>query len=90
MPLKISRVLGLLHVKSYVGGQSHPAGVLLKFGEVVLAPSHLMPGQNYEFHPKIALVLLQNGTNITKAKLKSKETIENQKATLADLISEDL
>ncbi|GBN38559.1 hypothetical protein AVEN_9045-1 [Araneus ventricosus] len=34
-PLKIRRVLGLLHVKSYVGVKRPPSGVVGKFGEGV-------------------------------------------------------
>ncbi|GBN90425.1 hypothetical protein AVEN_61885-1 [Araneus ventricosus] len=33
IPLKIRRVLGLLHVKSYIGAKRPPAGVVRKFGE---------------------------------------------------------
>ncbi|GBM72179.1 hypothetical protein AVEN_184510-1, partial [Araneus ventricosus] len=33
IPLKIRRVLGLLHVKSYVMAKRPPVGVAWKFGE---------------------------------------------------------
>ncbi|GBM53665.1 hypothetical protein AVEN_51506-1 [Araneus ventricosus] len=37
IPLKIRRVLGLLHAKSYVRGQTSFVGVVRKFGEGVSA-----------------------------------------------------
>ncbi|GBO26712.1 hypothetical protein AVEN_148800-1 [Araneus ventricosus] len=65
--LKIRYVWGLLHVKSYAVTKGPPAGVVKTFGEgmpaqVSLASSNC--GSNYEVHPKVALVLLQNGTLI--------------------------
>ncbi|GBM43061.1 hypothetical protein AVEN_50892-1 [Araneus ventricosus] len=50
-----------LHAKSYVKGQSPPAGVVRKFGG---GASHLIVFQTYEASPKIAFVLLQNGALI--------------------------
>ncbi|GBO28066.1 hypothetical protein AVEN_37790-1, partial [Araneus ventricosus] len=65
-PLKIPRVLGLLHVKSYVGGQtsSRWCGAETWRGrcELRCRPRHLTVVQNCDARPKITLVLLQNGT----------------------------
>ncbi|GBM93021.1 hypothetical protein AVEN_219835-1 [Araneus ventricosus] len=59
--------MGLLHTQSYVVAKRPPVGVAWKFGEGVPAqcrPRHLTVFQNYEVRPKVALVLLQNGTLI--------------------------
>ncbi|GBL94220.1 hypothetical protein AVEN_163535-2-1, partial [Araneus ventricosus] len=55
---------GLVHVKS-VGAKSPSTGVVRKFGEgcQLWCPlHHLTAVQNDEVRPKIALVLLRNGT----------------------------
>ncbi|GBM43124.1 hypothetical protein AVEN_148693-1 [Araneus ventricosus] len=53
----------LLHVKSYVV----VSGSLERGCQLRCRPRHLTEVQNYEVRPKIALVLLQNGTlKITK------------------------
>ncbi|GBM56773.1 hypothetical protein AVEN_127117-1 [Araneus ventricosus] len=69
IPLKIRRVLGLLHVKSYVGAKLPPVVVVRKFGKwchLRCRLRHLTEAQNSEVRPKIALLLrrIQNGTLI--------------------------
>ncbi|GBL83396.1 hypothetical protein AVEN_110700-1 [Araneus ventricosus] len=68
IPLKIRRVWGLLYVKSYVGEQTSSrwcgAEVWRRGCQLRCRPRHLTEVQNYEVRPKIALVLLQNGTLI--------------------------
>ncbi|GBM04684.1 hypothetical protein AVEN_44824-1 [Araneus ventricosus] len=60
IPLKIRHILGLLHVKSYVRAKRLPSGA--DVWRIGCHPRHLTEVQNEEVHPKIALVLLQNGT----------------------------
>ncbi|GBM83336.1 hypothetical protein AVEN_101099-1 [Araneus ventricosus] len=67
IPLKIRRVWGLLHAKSYAVAKRPPVGVVRKFGDGVRA--HVLSsssdrGSKLRVRPKIALVLLQNGTLI--------------------------
>ncbi|GBO15069.1 hypothetical protein AVEN_31490-1 [Araneus ventricosus] len=63
IPLNIRLVLGLLQVRSYIGGQMPFAGVIWKFGEGRLRcrPRHMIAVQNYNVRLKIALVLLKTG-----------------------------
>ncbi|GBM26083.1 hypothetical protein AVEN_12844-1 [Araneus ventricosus] len=54
----------MVHVKS-VRAKCPPVGIVRKFGEgsqLRCRPRHLTAIQNYKVRPKIALVLLQNGT----------------------------
>ncbi|GBL81699.1 hypothetical protein AVEN_93477-1 [Araneus ventricosus] len=65
IPLKTHRVWGLLYVKSYLVAKRPPAGVMRKAGEVIQLrrrPRHLIAVQNYKVRPKIAFMLLRNGT----------------------------
>ncbi|GBM65278.1 hypothetical protein AVEN_193812-1 [Araneus ventricosus] len=52
IPLKIRRVWGLLHAKSYIVAKRPPVGVARKFGEggcqLRCRPRHLIEVQNYE------------------------------------------
>ncbi|GBM82009.1 hypothetical protein AVEN_51854-1 [Araneus ventricosus] len=56
--------IGIIHVKSYVGGQtsSRWCGSEVRRGvcQLKCRPRHLTQFQNYEVHPKIAFVLFQN------------------------------
>ncbi|GBM94050.1 hypothetical protein AVEN_124551-1 [Araneus ventricosus] len=65
IPPKIRHVLGLLHVKPYVGVKRPPAGVVEKVGEGMpaeVSSSSSDRGSNLRGPYKIALVLLLNGT----------------------------
>ncbi|GBM15914.1 hypothetical protein AVEN_131123-1 [Araneus ventricosus] len=59
IPLKTCRVLGLLHVKSYVGDQTSSRWCDAEVWTGGGRPRHLTAVQNYEVRPQIALVLLQ-------------------------------
>ncbi|GBO09099.1 hypothetical protein AVEN_240814-1 [Araneus ventricosus] len=53
--------------RGYIVAKCPPVGVAWKFGEgcrLGSRPRRLTAVQNYEVHPKIALVLLQNGALI--------------------------
>ncbi|GBM02353.1 hypothetical protein AVEN_138463-1 [Araneus ventricosus] len=55
IPLKIHRVLGLFHAKSYIVGQTSPAVVVRKFGEGLPAQASSSSSDrdlNYEIRPK--------------------------------------
>ncbi|GBO44718.1 hypothetical protein AVEN_274493-1 [Araneus ventricosus] len=67
IPLKILRVYGLLHAKSYAVAKRPPVGVEWKFGEglpaqVSSSPSHR--GSKLRGPSQVPLVLLHNGTLI--------------------------
>ncbi|GBL83592.1 hypothetical protein AVEN_196420-1 [Araneus ventricosus] len=68
IPLKSRRVLGLLHTKLSIRGQttSRWCGAVVWRGgcKFRCRPRHLTVVQNYEVRSKIALVLLKNGTLI--------------------------
>ncbi|GBM37045.1 hypothetical protein AVEN_31881-1 [Araneus ventricosus] len=67
IPLKIHRVCDMLHAKSCIVAKGPHAGMVRKYregGQHGCCSSHLAVVQNYEVHPKVALVLLQNETLI--------------------------
>ncbi|GBL93895.1 hypothetical protein AVEN_153652-1 [Araneus ventricosus] len=65
-PLKNRRRAGLVHAKSVEANALQPAwrGSLERGCQLRCRPRHLIAIQNYEVCPKIALVLIQNGTQL--------------------------
>ncbi|GBL83992.1 hypothetical protein AVEN_23495-1 [Araneus ventricosus] len=79
IPLKIRRVWGLLHVKSYVVVKRPPVGVAWNFGEGVPAQVSSSSSDRgsklrgpFQYSPRVAS---KRDVNITKTKKKSRRVI---------------